>query len=345
MSSRPHLRHEKPMHWFSLTRAALRACLWAVAPLAPLALCLAPVQAQDYPNRAIRMIVPFAPGGATDIPARLLAPKLSEVLGQQVVVENRPGAGGIIGIEAASKSAADGYTLLMATNGEFVMNTAIYTKLPYDPVRDFAPIAIVVENPMLIVVPTNSPYNSLADLLSAARAKPGALAYSTAGTGSTSHVLTELLAAEAGVKLLHVPYKGGAPASAAVASGEVGLSLISLGSALNFVKGGKAKALAITRATRHPSFPEWPTAKESGVPNFAESIWIGLAAPTGTPREIVNRLSTEVGRALRSNELRERLAAMGSEPVGTTPDEAAARIRREIARYTPVIKQAGIRAE
>jgi tripartite-type tricarboxylate transporter receptor subunit TctC len=130
-----------------------------------------------------------------------------------------------------------------------------------------------------------------------------------------------------------------------VASGEVGLSLISLGSALNFVKGGKAKALAITRATRHPSFPEWPTVKESGVPNFAESIWIGLAAPTGTPREIVNRLSTEVGRALRSNELRERLAAMGSEPVGTTPDEAAARIRREIARYTPVIKQAGIRAE
>ena len=345
MSSRPHLRHEKPMHWFSLTRAALRACLWAAAPLAPLALCLAPVQAQDYPNRAIRMIVPFAPGGATDIPARLLAPKLSEVLGQQVVVENRPGAGGIIGIEAASKSAADGYTLLMATNGEFVMNTAIYTKLPYDPVRDFAPIAIVVENPMLIVVPTNSPYNSLADLLSAARAKPGALAYSTAGTGSTSHVLTELLAAEAGVKLLHVPYKGGAPASAAVASGEVGLSLISLGSALNFVKGGKAKALAITRATRHPNFPEWPTVKESGVPNFAESIWIGLAAPTGTPREIVNRLSTEVGRALRSNELRERLAAMGSEPVGTTPDEAAARIRREIARYTPVIKQAGIRAE
>lgn len=301
--------------------------------------------AQDYPNRPIKLIVPFAPGGATDIPARLVAPKLADALGQQVVIENRTGAGGIIGIEAAAKSAADGYTLLMATNGEFVMNPSIYPKLPYDPFRDFVHISIMVENPMLIVVPTSSPHTTLRDLIAAAKAKPGDLSYSTAGAGSTSHVLTELLAQEAGVKLLHIPYKGGAPASAAVASGEVAMSLISLGSAIQFVRGGKAKAIAITRASRHPQFPDWPTVSESGVSGFAETIWISMAAPAGTPTAIVNRLSAEVSKALKASDIRERLATMGSEPLGTTPDETITRIRRESARYAPAIKQANIRPE
>ncbi len=301
--------------------------------------------AQDYPNKPIRIIVPFPPGGATDIPARLIAPKLTEALGQTVVIENRAGAGGIIGVEMVAKAAPDGYTLLMATNADFAMTPYIYPKLPYDPFKAFTPISVVVESPMLLVVPASSPYNTLADIIAAAKAKPGTVSYSTAGTGSTSHVLTEMLASDVGVQLLHVPYKGGAPAAAAIATGEVAMGLHNLGSSLNYVKGGKAKAIAVTSAKRHPSFPEWPTAAEAGVQGYNATIWIGMAAPAGTPIEIVNRMSTEVARAVRSPDLRERFNAIGNDPLGTTPEEAAARIKQESARYSVVIKQANIRSE
>ncbi|MGQ0651969.1 MAG: Bug family tripartite tricarboxylate transporter substrate binding protein [Betaproteobacteria bacterium] len=301
--------------------------------------------AQDWPSRPVRIIVPFPPGGATDIPARLVAPKLHDALGQPVVIENRTGAGGIVGIQAAAQAQADGYTMLMATNGELVMNPSIYPKLPYDPFRDFVPISIMLESPMLLVTSASSTYNSLADLLGAARAKPGAVTYATAGTGSTSHVLTEMLALQAGVKLLHVPYKGGAPASAAAASGEVNMGLLSLGSAVNFVKGGKAKALALTSAKRNPNFPDWPTVVEAGVPGFVESIWIGMAAPAGVSKAIVERMSAEVARALKAPDVRERLVQLGNEPLGTTPEEAAARIKREFPRYAAAIKAANIKAD
>ncbi len=301
--------------------------------------------AQDYPNKPIRIIVPFPPGGATDIPARLIAPKLTEALGQPVVIENRAGAGGIIGVEMVAKAAPDGYTLLMATNADFAMTPYIYPKLPYDPFKAFTPISVLVESPMLLVVPASSPYNSLADIIAAAKAKPGTVSYSTAGTGSTSHVLTEMLASDVGIQLLHVPYKGGAPAAAAIATGEVAMGLHNLGSSLNYVKGGKAKAIAVTSAKRHPSFPEWPTAAEAGVPGFNATIWIGMAAPAGTPMEAVNRMSTEVARAVRSPDLRERFTAIGNDPLGTTPEEAATRIKQESARYSVVIKQANIRSE
>jgi tripartite-type tricarboxylate transporter receptor subunit TctC len=301
--------------------------------------------AQDWPNRAIRIIVPFAPGGATDIPARLVAPKLSESLGQPVVVENRTGAGGIVGIQAAAQSQPDGYTMLIATNGELVMNPSIYPKLPYDPFKDFVAVSIMVESPMLLVVPANSPYNSLGDIIAAAKAKPGAITYSTAGIGSTSHVLTEMFATQAGIQLLHVPYKGGAPASQAVATGEVAMALLNLGSAVNFVKGGKAKAIAVTSEKRHPGFPDWPTAIEGGAPGFADAIWIGMAAPAGVPREVVNRMSAEVAKALRAPDVRERLAQLGSDAVGSSPEEAAARIKREFPRYAQAIKKANIRPQ
>ena len=301
--------------------------------------------AQDWPNRAIRIIVPFAPGGATDIPARLVSPKLSESLGQPVVVENRTGAGGIVGIQAATQSQPDGYTLLMATNAELVMHPSIYPKLPYDPLKDLVPVSIMVESPMLLVVPASSPLNSVADLIAAAKAKPGAVTYSTAGTGSTSHVLTEMLAQQAKIQLLHVPYKGGAPASAAVSTGEVNFALLNLGSALNFVKGGKAKALAVTSGSRTPGFPDWPTAVEAGVPGFVEHIWIGMAAPSGVPRAVVERMSAEVAKALKAPDVRERLESLGNQPLGTTPEEAAARIKREFPRYAEAIKRANIRAE
>jgi tripartite-type tricarboxylate transporter receptor subunit TctC len=301
--------------------------------------------AQDWPSKPIRIIVPFAPGGATDIPARLIAPKLQDTLGQPVVIENRTGAGGIIGIQAAAQSQPDGYTLLMATNAEIVMHPTIYPKLPYDPLKDLVPVSIMVESPMLLVVPASSPFNSVADLLAAAKAKPGAVTYSTAGTGSTSHVLTEMLAQQAKVQLLHVPYKGGAPASAAVSTGEVNFALLNLGSALNFVKGGKAKALAVTSGQRNPGFPDWPTAVEAGVSGFVEHIWIGMAAPAGVPRAVVERMSAEVAKALKQPDVRERLVQLGNEPLGTTPEEAAARIKREFPRYATAIKAANIKAD
>ena len=310
-----------------------------------LSLSVCAAAAQEWPSRPVRIIVPFAPGGATDIPARLIAPKLQEALGQPVLVENRAGAGGIVGIQAAAQSQADGYTMLMATNGELVMNPSIYPKLPYDPFKDFVPVSIMVESPMLLVTSATSPYNTMSDVLRDAKARPGQVTYSTAGTGSTSHVLTEMLAQQAGIKLLHVPYKGGAPASAAAASGEVSIGLLNLGSAVNFVKGGKAKALAVTSTKRHPNFPDWPTAVESGVPGFVEAIWIGMAAPAGVRPEIVNRMSAEVAKALKSPDVRERLVQLGNEPLGTTPQEAAERIKREFPRYASAIKQANIRPE
>jgi len=301
--------------------------------------------AQEWPSRPMRLIVPFAPGGATDIPARLLAPKLQDALGQPVIIENRTGAGGIIGMQAGAQAAPDGYTLLMATNAEIVMHPSIYPKLPYDPLKDLAPVSIIVESPMLLVVPPGSAFNTVADLLGAAKAKPGALTFSTAGTGSTSHVLTEMMAQQAHVQFLHVPYKGGAPASTAVSTGEVNFALLNLGSAINFVKGGKAKALAVTSGQRNPSFPDWPTAIEAGIPGFNEHIWIGMAVPAGTPRPIVERLSTEIAKALRAPDVRERLVQLGNDPLGTTPEEAAARIKREFPKYAAAIKAANIKAE
>jgi tripartite-type tricarboxylate transporter receptor subunit TctC len=239
----------------------------------------------------------------------------------------------------------DGYTMLVATNGELVMNPSIYPKLPYDPFRDFVPVSLIIESPMMLVTSASSSFNSLADILAAAKAKPGSITYATAGTGSTSHVLTEMLAQQAGVQLLHVPYKGGAPAAAAAANGEVNMGLLNLGSAVNFVKSGKAKALAVTSAKRNPNFPEWPTAVEAGVPGFVESIWIGMAAPAGVSRPIVERMSAEIAKALKAPDVRERLVQLGNEPLGTTPDEAAARIKREFPRYAAAIKAANIKAD
>ena len=301
--------------------------------------------AQEWPSRPMRLIVPFAPGGATDIPARLLAPKLQEALGQPVVVENRPGAAGIIGIQAAAQSAPDGYTWLLATNGELVMNPSLYSKLPYDVFKDFIPVSIIIESPMMLVTSAQSSFTSLRDILAAAKAKPGLITYASAGAGSTSHVLTEMLAQQAGMQLVHVPYKGGAPASAAMASGEVNMGLLNLGSAINFVKGGKARALAVTSAQRNPNFPDWPTAVEAGVPGFVESIWIGMAAPAGVARPAIDRMSAEIAKALRLPDVRERLQQLGNEALGTTPEEAAARIKREFPRYAAAIKAANIKAD
>ncbi|HJU29660.1 MAG TPA: tripartite tricarboxylate transporter substrate binding protein [Candidatus Binataceae bacterium] len=310
---------------------------------AALAVCSA--SAQDYPHRPIRIIVPFAPGGATDVPARLIAPKMSEALGQPVVIENRPGAGGIVGIEAASKAPPDGYTFLMATNGELVMNPWIYPKLPYNAFDGFTPISIVVESPLVMLVSQASPISSARQLFAEAKAKPDTLTYATAGTGSTSHVLTEMLAQKTGIKLVHIPYKGGAPASAAIASGEVAFGLLNLGSAVNLVKAGRARPLAITSGERAPELPDVPTMAEVGVPDFVDGIWIGIAAPAGVPGPIIARIHSEVVKALKSPDVAERLSQIGVRAIGSTPAEAEARIKREIPRYREAIRRANIRAD
>jgi tripartite-type tricarboxylate transporter receptor subunit TctC len=301
--------------------------------------------AQAWPTKPIRIVVPFAPGGATDLPARLIAPKLSEALGQPVVVENRPGAGGLIGIDQVAKSPADGYTFLMATNGELVMNPSIYPKLPYNPFKDLVPVAVVVESPLVLIVPPSSPFKSVADVVAAAKAKPGTVTYATAGIGSTSHVLTEMFAQRAGIKLLHAAYKGGAPASNAMVSGEVAFGLLNLGSAGPLMASGRVRGLAVTSAQRVPDFPAMPTFIESGVPDFAEGIWVGLAAPAGVPQDIVHRMSSEVAKALQSPEVSSRTKQLGVHAVGSTPEQTAARIQRELPRFAEAIRQAEIRAE
>jgi tripartite-type tricarboxylate transporter receptor subunit TctC len=301
--------------------------------------------AQAWPSRPIRIVVPFAPGGATDLPTRLIAPKLSEALGQPVVVENRAGAGGVIGIDQVAKSPADGYTFLMATNGELVMNPSIYPKLPYNPFKDLVPVSVAVESPLVMIVATSSPFRSVADVIAAAKAKAGTVTYATAGIGSTSHVLTEMFAQRAGVKLLHVPYKGGAPASTAMVSGEVAMGLLNLGSASALMSSGRARGLAVTSATRVPEFPNMPTFTEVGVPDFVDGIWVGLAAPAGVPQDIIRRMSSEVAKALQAPDVRSRMTQLGVHAVGSTPEEAAARIQRELPRYTEAIRQADIRAE
>lgn len=310
-----------------------------------LCLAVANTMAQEYPARPIRIVVPFGPGGATDTPARLIAPKLGEALGQSVIIENRPGAGGIIGIDGVVKSAPDGYTLLMATNGELVMNPFIYSKLPYDPFKDLVPVSIMVESPLVMIVAPSSKFKSLADVIAAAKERPGEITYSSAGNGSTSNVLTEAFAQRAGIKLLHVPYKGGAPASTAVISGEVAFGFLNLGSASVLMNSGRAKGLAITSASRHPDYPSLPTVSEAGVRDFDDGIWVGLAAPAGVSPDIIRRINVEVTKVLHAPGMRARVAQLGLHSVASTPDQAAARIKREIPKYAEVIKQANIRAE
>jgi tripartite-type tricarboxylate transporter receptor subunit TctC len=301
--------------------------------------------AQAWPSRPIRIVVPFAPGGATDLPTRLIAPKLSEALGQPVVVENRAGAGGVIGIDQVAKSPADGYTFLMATNGELVMNPSIYPKLPYNPFKDLVPVSVAVESPLVMIVATSSPFRSVADVIAAAKAKAGTVTYATAGIGSTSHVLTEMFAQRAGVKLLHVPYKGGAPASTAMVSGEVAMGLLNLGSASALMSSGRGGGVGGGNGKGGVEIPNMPTFTEVGVPDFVDGIWVGLAAPAGVPQDIIRRMSSEVAKALQAPDVRSRMTQLGVHAVGSTPEEAAARIQRELPRYTEAIRQADIRAE
>ena len=310
-----------------------------------LTLTAAAAAAQDYPSKPIRFIVPFPPGGGNDTMARTVGQKLTEAFGQQVVIDNRAGAGGIIGADMAAHSAPDGYTLFLGGVGSHGTNPNLNAKLPYDPVRDFAPISLIASAPMVVVVHPSVPAKSLGELIKLAKAKPGTLNFASNGTGGSSHLAAELFKMMAGVDIVHVPYKGLAPALIDLLSGQVQLMFSSTVAIIPQVRSGKLRALATTGARRLPALPDIPTAAEAGVAGCETGSWYGVLAPAGTPRAIIDKLNREIVKITQMPDVRERLAAEGAEPAGNSPEEFAAYIKRELARWNKVIKQARIRLE
>ena len=300
---------------------------------------------QAWPNRPVRFLVPFAAGaGINDIMARLVGQHLGAGLGQPVVIENRAGAGGIAGTETAAKAAPDGYTFLM-TNVSLVTSAYLYSRLPYNPQHDFVPVTLVATSPLMLVVHPSVAAKSVQELVALARANPGRLNFGSGGVGSTPHLSVELFKSAAGIDAVHVPYKGGAPALNDLIGGQLSFMIENVPGTMPFVRGGKLRALAITSAQRSPLEPALPTMAESGVPGYEVLGWQGLFGVAGTPPDIVVRLQAEVGKVLRLPEVRERLAALGAEPVGSTPQEFGAFVRAEHARWSKVIREKGIRSE
>lgn len=311
-----------------------------------LALACGGACAQSYPSRPIRLVVPYPPGGPLDIMGRAIGQKLSEAWNQPVVVDNRPGAGGNIGADLVAKSPADGYTLLMGAVATHAINPTLYGRLPYDPVRDFAPVALVAQVPNILVVNPSVPVRSVKELIELARARPDYLNFGSGSTGSTGHLAGELFNTMAGVRMVHIPYKGGAPAMTDLLAGQVQLMFDNLANALPNVRAGRLRALAVTTLARSPAMPDLPTVAESGLPGFDLTTWFGLMVPAGTPAEIVSRLNAEIVRALNAKDMRERLEKMGAEPpLDNTPAHFAAFIRTEAAKYAKVVRDSGAKVE
>ncbi|HXF65679.1 MAG TPA: tripartite tricarboxylate transporter substrate binding protein [Burkholderiales bacterium] len=311
----------------------------------PLALAGAAAHAEPpYPARALRLVVPSSPGGGADISARIIAPKLSEALGQQVVVENRPGASTMIGGEAVARAAPDGYTLLLGIS-TLAINPAIYRKIPYDALKDFAPVSQLVSLPNLLVTHPSLPVATVKELVALARARPGQIHYASAGVGTNPHFSMELFLSMAGLRMVHVPYKGSGRGIVEVIAGQVPVMMPSILAGLPHAKSGRLRALGVTSAKRAGGAPGIPTIAEAGVPGYEAVQWFGVLAPAATPREIVSRLHGEIVRALHSPEVRGRFAADGADPVGSTPEEFAAFLRAETAKWAKVAQEAGIRPE
>ena len=301
--------------------------------------------AQSYPERPIRLIVPFPAGGTVDAIARTLAQKLTEPLKQPVVVENRSGGAGSIGSDAVAKAAPDGYLLLIGTASTHGTNPVVQKALPYDPVRDFAPVALVGSTPYILVVNANVPANSLPELLAAARAKPGVLNYGSYGSGSSNHLATELFRALSGADIVHVPYKGGAPALAGLLAGEVQMMFDVFTTSGPQIRAGKLKLLGVGAARRSTLAPDAPTLAEAGLDGYEASTFFGLFAPPATPRAIVDRLNAEVNRAIRAPDVRERFTAVGAEPGGGTPEVLGITVTAEVAKWTKLVRERNLRFE
>ncbi len=297
-----------------------------------------------YPSKPVRFIVPQSAGGSTDLVARPLAQRLSESLRQTVVVDNRPGAGSVLGTDIAAKAVPDGYTLL-AVAASFTMSPSLHAKLPFDPVRDFAPISLLSSLPNVLVVHPSLPVKSVKELVALARARPGFLNFGSSGVATGTHMSMELFRHLTGVDMVHVPYKGGAPSMTALIGGEVKVTLGTISTALPHVKSGRLRALAVSTAKRAAAAPEIPTIAESGVPGFDYASWIGILAPAGTPSTIVARLHAESVKIVQLPEMRTLLASEGSEPVGNTPKEFGAIVQSEVERWKKVAKAVGVKAE
>ena len=302
-------------------------------------------QQQAYPTKPIRMIVPFPPGGGTDILSRLVANKLSEQQGWQIVVDNRGGAGGNIGLDAAAKAAPDGYTMVMGQTSNLTINPSLHAKLPYDTLRDFTPVSVVASSPIAFMVWAKAPYRNLGDLIGAAKAKPGEVTFATTGNGTVGHLTGELIQRVAKVKYVHVPYKGSAQAFPDLLGGRIGFFLASLETAIPQMKAGTIRTLAITSAQRVPALPDIPTVAESGYPGFETTTWYGILVPKGTPQPMVQRLSTEIVKVLESADVRERMAANGGATVKPGPAAFDALIKSELTKWSRVIREAGVKLE
>lgn len=303
------------------------------------------VHAQSYPSRPLRLIVPTAPGGGTDFTGRLVAAKLSESLGQQVVVENRGGGGGSVGADNAAKSTPDGYTLLLGSIATHAVNPALYKKLPYDHLKDFAPVSLIGTVPNAMVVHPSVPVKSMQEFITYAKANPGKINYGSSGVGSPPHLSMELLRSITGINLVHVPYKGAGPALADLLGGQVQAMCTSLAGLINFIKSGRVRALGVTTAKRNPQLPDVPTIVESGVPGYEVTIWYGVFAPVATPKAIVQKLNAEMIKALNSPEMKERMALQGMDPAPSTPAELAAFVKAETVKWAKAAKDSGATAE
>ena len=305
----------------------------------------APAPGQPYPSRAIRMMVPFSPGGASDLAARVVGQKLSERLGQQVVVDNRPGAGGSIGTELAVKAPADGYNLLMGSSTEIAINPHLYKKLTYDTQRDFAPVTHVASTPLLIVVHPSLPAKNVKELIALAKARPGQLFSASSGNGSSTHLGMEMFKAAAKIDIVHVPHNGSAPAVVSTMTGEAQIYFGAMPAVLQQANSGRLRALAITSAKRRAAVPEIPTVIEGGLPGYETSAWYGLYAPPHTPADVVNKIQREIARIAKLPEVRDRLTQLGAEPVANTPEEFAAFGKSELAKFERLVREAGMKPE
>ena len=316
-----------------------------IAALFALLVFSAAVAAQSYPNRPVKVIVPWTPGQATDIAARVVAQKLQDAFGQAFVIDNKPGAGGAIGSDAVAKSAPDGYTLLAASSGPLSIMPNLQ-KVPYDPLTDLAPISLVAATPFALVVHPSFPANNAKEFIALVKANPGKYTFSSSGTGATAHLFTELFNSMAGIEARHVPYKGSSPAITDILNGQITYTVETVAATVGHIKSGRLKTFGVSTARRTGAMPDVPPlAETAGLPGYDVAAWIGYAAPGGTPRDILARISTEIQKALRSEELKERMVNVGLDPVSSTPDEMAAFMRREQDRYATIIRNANIRIE
>ena len=303
------------------------------------------VQAQSYPNKPIRIVCPFPPGGAVDIASRAVAHELTQILGQPVTVDNRPGAGGNIGADMVAKSAPDGYTLLMTTSGILAINPALYSKIPFDSLKDFAPVSMVVSLNNVLVVNPAFPAKSVKDVIALAKAQPGKLTYASSGNGTSIHLSGELFKSMTGVDMLHIPYKGSAPAVTDLLGGQVNMMFDNIPSSLPHIRAGKLHALGVTGPKRSPLLPDVPTIAEAGVPGYESYVWFGIVAPAGTPHEIIAKLHAELAKAAVTPSFHDRLTEQGYDVLSSTPEQMAGSIRNEIAKWGKIVKASGARVD